>query len=304
VVAAPEPLLFGKPIFTATAFDLHSPTGATYLDVRDGSLHVAPGERQRLYLALVRTGSLTHTMAIALAAPNAAAFRGALPAANAIVKAVRVNAAPAAGLSALSTFCTKVFYGTCLGEVSAGTHSTSSMQPKVTYTVPVGWTNFTDHPGNFGLFPPGGDFNSLDSGFSDRVDAFTSIATAREGCEQGAGAFHTPEAFVRWLHGERGLAPFTAKKASVGGLSGYVVDLRVRPGFKHRCPGVPVPLQQILTGLPPSPTGLAFAIDPQNEMRLYLLHYKKGTLGIVITDVRGDSRIKGYDKIVRTFRFG
>jgi len=305
VVAAPQPLLFGKPLLTATTVDLHSPTGSTYLDVRDGSLRVSPGERQRLYLTLVRMGSVTHTMAIALAAPSAAAFQAAAPEAAEIVKAVRVNAAAAASLTALSTFCTKVFYGTCLGELSAGTHSTSSMQPKVTYTVPVGWTNFTDHGGNFGLYPPGGDFNSLDSGFSDRVDAFTSIATAREGCEPGTGAFHTPEAFVRWLQGEPGLAPFTPKKATVGGLSGFVVDLRIRSGYKRACPdsnGLPV--QQILTGLAPSPTGLAFGISPPNTMRLYLLHYKKGTLGIAVTDVRGDSRLEAYDKVVHTFRFG
>jgi serine/threonine-protein kinase len=305
VVAAPEPLLLGKPILTATAVELHSPTGSTYLDVRGGSLRVAPGERQRLYLALVRIGSLTHTMAIAVAAPSAAAFQAAAPAANAIVKAVRVNAAAAASLTALSTFCTKVFYGTCLGEVEAGTHSTSSMHPKVTYAVPVGWTNFTDHGGNFGLYPPGGDFNSLDAGFSDRVDAFTSIATAREGCAEGNGAFHTPEAFVRWLHGEPGIAPFTERRATVGGLSGFVVDLRIRPGFKHKCPwSQGVVFQQILTGRPPSPTDLAFGLFPPAEMHLYLLSYKGGTLGIVVQDVRGDARIDAYDKVVHTFRFG
>jgi hypothetical protein len=252
----------------------------------------------------VRIGSLTHTLSIVLGAPNPTAFRAALPAAAAIVKEVKIDAAAAANLSALSNFCTKVFYGTCLGEVDAGTHTTISMRPKVTYTVPVGWTNFTDHEGVFGLIPPNGDFNSVDNGGSDRIDVFAGIATAREGCEEGHGAFRTPEAFVRWLHGEPGLAPFTERKATVGGLSGFVVDLRVRPGFERPCPPEPEPYQQIFTGLPPSPGETAFGISPPTLMRLYLLHYKGGTLGIDIQDLRDDARIEAYDKVVRTFKFG
>ena len=38
-------------------------------------------------------------------------------------------------------------------------------------------------------------------------------------------------------------------------------------------------------------------------MRLYLLHYKQGTLGIEIDDVRDDSRLAVYTKVVESFRF-
>ena len=38
-------------------------------------------------------------------------------------------------------------------------------------------------------------------------------------------------------------------------------------------------------------------------MRLYLLHYKHGTLGIEIDDVRGDSRLATYSAVVKTFHF-
>jgi hypothetical protein len=39
-------------------------------------------------------------------------------------------------------------------------------------------------------------------------------------------------------------------------------------------------------------------------MRLYLLRYKHGTLGIEIDDVRDDARLATYSKVVGSFRFG
>ena len=305
-VARPQTILLGAPVLTATAVELRASSASTYLDVRGGSLHVVGGERQRIYLAPVRIRSLTHTLAIVLAAPTQAVFQAALPAAAAIVKNVRVQAAAAANLSALSGFCTGVFNGTCLGEVSAGTHSTTTMRPKVTYTVPVGWTNFADHPSNFGLFPPGGDFNSLDSGGSDRVDVFASVTTAPEGCADGHGTARTPEEFLRWLAQEPGVAPFTVTPAGIGGLSGSVVDIRMRRGWTKTCPwSQRVPAQQILASADPSLDGLEHGLLPQPfVMRLYLLHYKGGTLGIEIQDLRGDSRLAAYDRVVHSFKFG
>ena len=63
----------------------------------------------------------------------------------------------------MSTQCTSAFGGTCLGEVAAGTHTTRSFKPALTYTIPVGWTNFNDTTGNFGLVPPGGDWEAVDA---------------------------------------------------------------------------------------------------------------------------------------------
>jgi len=39
-------------------------------------------------------------------------------------------------------------------------------------------------------------------------------------------------------------------------------------------------------------------------MRLYLLHYRRGTLGIEIDEVKGASKLAAYSNVVRTFRFG
>ncbi len=51
-----------------------------------------------------------------------------------------------------SAGCPNPHGGSCLGNLDPGTYSTSVFDPKITYTVPAGWTNFEDLPGNFWLF--------------------------------------------------------------------------------------------------------------------------------------------------------
>lgn len=55
----------------------------------------------------------------------------------------------------------------------------------------------------------------------------------------------------------------------------------------------------MLTGLPPSPDDLNHSLPVGHAvMRLYLLHYKQGTLGIEIDDVRDDARLAVYRGLV------
>ena len=307
-VAAAQTTLFGSPVLTSTPLDLSAPAAFTYLRAPGRDLRIDPGQRVRVYLAPIRIGSLSHTLAIVLTAPSAHAFHKALPVAGAIMKHLNVHASAAANLSALSGFCSVPFNGTCLGEVDAGTHSTSSMRPALTYTVPVGWTNSGDMPGFFGLIPPGGDYTAVDIGQSDYINVATRITTGNGRCADGHGTARTPEEFVRWLRHEPGFAPFTPKSVTIGGLSGYALDLTLGKGFKQACPwSRGFPGQQVLTGLSPSPTQLNHSlggpVPRQLVMRLYLLHYKGGTLGIEVDDVRGDARLAAYSAVVKTFHF-
>ncbi len=308
VVTTPDIVKLGKPALTATSVDVRLTSGdpgtsRLVFAFRRGDASALRSRRDRplrLYLVPIRIGTTVHTLAIVLEAPSKQTFRAVQPIATAIVESLKVDAAAAGNLSALSSFCTPVFYGTCLGELTAGTHKSRSFQPGLTYTVPIGWTNFTDHNGVVGLIPPGGDFSVADDGKSDRIDAFTSIATGM--CGTGPGTGHTPDAFLRWIRQQPGFAPIQPRAATIGGLSGYVVDLRMRDASAGPCPGDPG--QPVLTGLPPSPEGLNFWIMPRPMvMRLYLLHYKGGTLGIEITELQGSSKLAAYSDIVKTFRF-
>jgi serine/threonine-protein kinase len=314
-VTAPQSLYVGRQVFQTLYLGVdrshRARTGLGRYLTFEGVDHpppiaLAPGRHARVYLTPARIGSLTHTFVIVADAPSLHAFQRALPVIAAVVKDATVAAAPAGILSALSSLCTSAYRGTCLGEIAPGIHSTRTFTPGLSYTVPsLGWTNAADNTGQVGLIPPGGDYSSVDTGGSDYIDVFTSIATGNGRCGDGHGTIHTPEGFVGWLKKQPGFAPFTAKPVTIGGLSGVVVDLRFRHGFMKTCPwSGHFPAQQVLTGLPPSPNNLNHSLPPGHAvMRLYLMHYKHGTLAIEIDDVRDDSRLAIYTKLVESFRF-
>ena len=305
VTAAPRTMLIGKPALTATAIDLRLAGRARSVDVlrfTDAApLHLSGSERVRLYLTEVRIGTLTHTLAISVAPSNV----DSAPVA-AIVSSIEVAATPVQPLSAVSTQCSKPFGGTCLGELAAGTYRTTTFEPGLTYTVPVDWTNYQDLRGDVAFVPPGGDWNAVDSDSSDYLGVFTRLAAAPGPCANGPSAIRTPAAFARWLARNPGLTVSGPKQVTVGGLSGYVADLRMRPGWKTTCPfSNHQPYVQILTGLPPTVTQLEDGVVPRPMvMRLYLLGYRGGTLGIDIHEVAGSSKLGAYSAVVRTFRFG
>lgn len=72
--------------------------------------------------------------------------------------------------------------GDCLGPLSAGTYTTVTFHPRITYTVPAGWSNFEDLPGNFLLVPPGGTLTGVNDNTSDFVGVYASIAADAADC--------------------------------------------------------------------------------------------------------------------------
>jgi hypothetical protein len=293
----------GRPTLAVSTLGLGAsrPTTALAYGHHAPALRLVPGQPVDLTLSSVRIATLVHTLAITIRAPTAA--RRA--AARALLGSLTVRAVPVQPISKLSTWCTPVFFGSCVGELSAGTHRTSTFRPALTYTVPVGWTNFNDHEGVAGWVPPGGDWQGVDPGKSDYLGVFTSIATARPGCPDGASTIHTPAAFLAWLQRNPALTVSSRETVDVGGLRGYVVDLRMREDWKKTCPwSRGVPAAPVLTGLPPSPTGLAHGMLPQPMvMRLYLLAYHGGTLGIEVDALLGPAKLAAYSRVVDSFRF-
>ena len=145
------------------------------------------------------------------------------------MKSLSVSAVPVQEITAVSTQCSSAFGATCLGEVAAGTHTTRSFKPALTYTIPVGWTNFNDSTGNFGFVPPGGDWKAVDAGKSDYLGVFQRIAPTATLCGNAAAPVRSAAAYVRWLVNDPALSVTGRRPVTVGGLSGYVVDLRVEP---------------------------------------------------------------------------
>jgi hypothetical protein len=177
--------------------------------------------------------------------------------------------------------------------------------PTITYTVPDGWINFEDLPGNFALLPPGYDHAGVDAGTSDFIGVYTSVVLDRADCVEGPvyGVGSTPQAFAAGIAKRPGIIATTPKPATISGLTGLVLDLKIDPTWTKTCPysnGVPV--VPVIEGQPP--TQVEHNVIPKQVMRLYLLPYDKGTLAIEVEDVSsGGSHLAAYSKIVDQFRF-
>jgi hypothetical protein len=191
----------------------------------------------------------------------------------------------------------------CLGELAAGTYTTTVFQPGLTYTVPAGWKNYEDTPGNFLLVPPDGNLPGVNAGTSDFIGIYTSVGPPK-GCEDGVapGILATPVGFKGWAAHQPGFRKPQFRHVSVGGLSGVVADLRMAPGWRKTCSwsgGVPV--QPMITGLGIS--SLDHTLVPGQVTRLYLLDYLEGALAIEGVDIKDAHHLPSYSQIVQKLRF-
>jgi hypothetical protein len=192
----------------------------------------------------------------------------------------------------------------CLGTLAAGTYTTRVFQPTITYTVPAGWKNYEDTPGNFLLVPPRGNLPGVNGGTSDFIGIYTSVA-APNGCEDGTaqGVLATPAGYRSWAVRQPGFRNPRFRSVSVGGLSGVVADLRLPRGWSKTCiysDGLPV--QPMITGLGVS--SLDHNVLPGQVTRLYLLDYLEGALAIEVVDIKDAHHLPEYTRLVRLLRFG
>jgi hypothetical protein len=298
----PQGIHLGSPVLTVTSIDLaRSAHGRPYLSFRPGGKPTtwSTGAAVRVYLTPIRILTDVHVLAIRV--------RGDFATTDAVVRSVHVAAVPAHEITALSSQCTQPFGGTCRGEMPAGTYTSSTFTPALTFTVPVGWTNFNDAPGNFGLVPPRGDWWAIVHGGppTDRVGVFQRIAPTGSRCGDDAAAVRSAAAYVHWLRSNPGLSVTRLKRVMVSGLSGFVLDLSIRPGWKKTCKwSHGVPTVQFLHGVAPTEEQTITNTNPHPfATRLYLLDYNHATFGIEIDAVHGSADLDAYDAVVKTFRF-
>jgi hypothetical protein len=133
----------------------------------------------------------------------------------------------------------------CLGDLDAGVHASVAFTPFVppsqwhydqarfTYTVPDGWANTSDGPSGYELQTRGGTANEAIYLFSDVVP-HSQAASCPETAAPGVG--RTASAISNWLRALPGLVTTKPVAVTVGGLSGYQLDLSVAPGWTHTCP--------------------------------------------------------------------
>lgn len=196
--------------------------------------------------------------------------------------------------------------GTCLGELAAGTYSTTSFSPSISYTVPDGgWANWEDREGIFVLLAPRETFAGVETDTSEWIGIFRSVGAAAPGCdEEVEPGVVSAQALTDWYSSRPGLVVTEPQPISIGGLSGFMIDLSLAPGWIETCP-VPfpdVPLVNLLMGTGPS-EGLGVLVEANWTTRLYLLDFEDDNIAIYVMDHPGRYSLHDYDAVVRTIQF-
>jgi hypothetical protein len=195
--------------------------------------------------------------------------------------------------------------GTCLGVLSAGTYSTTSFTPSITYTVPGGgWSNWEDRAGIFMLLAPGESFAGVEPDTSEWVGVFRSIGATAAGCDEKVEpGVVSAQALTDWFRCQPGLVVTKPQPTSIGGLSGLMIDLSLAPNWTGTCPFIPdIPLVPLLLGTGPS-EGLGVVVEASWKTRLYLLDSDDDNIAIYVMDHPGRFSLKDYDAVIRTMQF-
>ena len=141
----------------------------------------------------------------------------------------------------------------CLGEVDAGTYSSQYFRPilagapwtprfgGLTFTVPDGWANDADYPGNFSLSlaPDFEKTSPSNSSPSTRLQVLADVAAESQATacsnQPQPGVAHTAKAIVAWLRTVRGLNVGASTPVTVGTLTGTSVDLSMNVAKAPMC---------------------------------------------------------------------
>lgn len=204
--------------------------------------------------------------------------------------------------------CPNSHGGLCLGSLEAGTYSTMSFEPKLSYTVPEGWSNGEDLPGNVLLSRTDDPVEGIWGG--SYIGVYQNVRAASpcgEDAQPGVGT--SAAELASWYRTVPGLEIVGDAPVSVGGLSGIALDFRVSDGWTSECPldGVIHAIPVIIGG---GVSQLHHVIGAPLEMRLYLLDWDKGNVAIEVTAALEQHSLKDYlgragaGAVVDSFKFG
>jgi hypothetical protein len=270
-----------------------------------------PSQRKRLNERITNRVLLTALVAAVMAAAGCSAQPNASvePSQEAsMAPSVVTSTAPSASAR---PNCPNPEGQACLGLLKAGTFATVEMTPPIAYTVPDGWQNFEDEPGNFLLVAPGYSLAGVNAGGSDFIGVYTSVraenrkcSTELEATSDEPGVAYTVKALTEEFMSRPGLVTTAPSNVSVGGLSGVMMDIHIADDWTGTCFYAPPQGQKIVQLLGGrGGSSLDHPIVTDLFMRLYLLEYAGGTLAIEVDDWAKGGHLDGYYEIINQFRF-
>jgi len=117
---------------------------------------------------------------------------------------------------------------TCRGPLAPGTYTSRALDPVLTFTVPSGWYNKFDEPRSYGL----------EAGPNTSFELVRDLVVARADCVEEAepGVGTTAAAMVQALAARPGLDTTEPTPVTIGGLSGFSIDVTLSPTWTTPCP--------------------------------------------------------------------
>ena len=196
--------------------------------------------------------------------------------------------------------CPNPHGGQCLGRLEPGTYTTVSFAPAITYTVPAGWANGEDLPGNF----------QLQLNDDARYLGIYKNANVPFKCEEHPDLrlSQTVSDYTRWLRRHPLLHVTTPVPVSIGGLRGVYMDISKAPGtrgkgctYEGNTGNVPI----IVGGRGPAGLHHVITDEPGFKERLYLLRYRQSNIAIEVLPEGASlpEYLKALKPILRSLRF-
>lgn len=185
-----------------------------------------------------------------------------------------------------------------------GTYTSEIFDTPLTYTVPAGWKMFEDEPGQFGL--------ALLENDGPCLCVWRDVRAAAKSCaeEPEPGVGSSAADIANWLATRDGLDTTQPEPVSVGGLNGYMIDVRLDPGWTATCPfsnGDPTVMTLVGTSIS---AGVHWGTAKNSSQRYYLLDLGKngddGNIAITVEVCCGaqwDERMKAVAPVIASFVF-
>jgi hypothetical protein len=208
----------------------------------------------------------------------------------------------------------------CLGDLAAETYSSLNLDPRLktidgsaptygalTYTVPEGWANAADWPGELVLVPSTayagyGPSGSTDSSFAEVVVAAgVAMSDQTLDCKGSpvTSVAHSVGGFISWLRAQPRIVASKPTAITVGGYPGQWIDAKVAPTWKGTCPDLVggTPAAVIVTpaygttnlGVGTG-TAASWPIVGEEEMRLVFVDIGQGDIALIWVDATDPAR--------------
>jgi hypothetical protein len=191
------------------------------------------------------------------------------------------------------TSCPNPHGGECLGLLDAGRYKTKAFIPRLHYSVPDGWLNLEDLPGNFLVLRASDPLDEIGAG--NYIGVYQSVHAAARDCaeEPEPGIGQSAAELAVEIQNRDGVEVLASGRAKIGPLTGYTIDLRIDPAWTDAClEGLDLPVVPLIIGSGVSQ--LHHVLVPQTTTRLVILDWQETNIVIEVSSLNDQNSLEEY----------